>query len=348
MFVDIEASGCPNTCRHCSVEGRPPCGSLYSIEELSDVAKEWGSLIYLHEPTAHPEFPEIFAPDLVGDHYSSGWLPTCGFGIARHGNHTEILSRFRDLGFTDLSFTFHGLRDHHDWFTARRGSFDEAVMAARRSQAAGFRIHWQIFVDRRGLDDVEPFVRFARSETGKFPQIRVPWYEVNSRLWRYERLRPTLAQIRERGIDKLAEGARDDQDRPLNALAQAEELTWATWLSKWRQSDGSNEFTNPFEPDTWPPKPPFQWIAIQIRRNRSVYLDLKCAPSIRLGHLQEGRDELLRRLAHTQRPAFVDMTPEQVELSPDEEEELHPYGYSLRNKAIAIRSQKVRVDHRSR
>ena len=60
MFIGVEATGCPNVCRHCGVNGHPPHGSLYSMEDLYELSNEWGSLIYLHEPTAHPEFPEIF------------------------------------------------------------------------------------------------------------------------------------------------------------------------------------------------------------------------------------------------------------------------------------------------
>ena len=201
-------SGCPNACRHCSVDGRPPYGALYSLDELHELAAQWGSLIYLQEPTAHPEFPELLDPAVSGEEYASGSVPTCGFGIARREDHASLLGRLGELGFSELSFTLHGLRDHHDWFARRRGAFDDVLAATHRALACGFTIRWQIYVDGRGLHDVIPSVRRALRETGKPPAIGIPFHRITARLWRYEKLRPTLADIRERGLDRLSEKVR--------------------------------------------------------------------------------------------------------------------------------------------
>jgi hypothetical protein len=340
LFVDIEASGCPNACRHCSVDGRPPYGDFYSLDELRELARQWGSLIYLHEPTAHPLFPELFERTLTGDEYKSGWLPTCGFGIAKRRDYATVLKRLGELGIGSLSFTFHGLRDHHDWFAGRRGAFDDIIVATHRALEAGFSIQWQIYVDRPGLDDVVPFVSFALSEIGKQPVIGIPYHRVGARLWRYEKLRATLGDIRALKLHKLLDDVKD------NRLAEPERLTAAAWLSKWRHSPSADEFFNPFEPRSWPPKPPFEWLAIHIRRDRSVFFDPMCTPPIRLGHLGEGRDVLLHRLATTPAPGYVALDPEKVELSASEQEELHPTGFSLRNKVIAKRIRTAGVIHR--
>jgi hypothetical protein len=80
MYVDVEAAGCPDACRHCSANGRPPYGNFYSLDELRTIGDEWGPLVpYCHEPTAHPDFPEIYDPHIALDH--GGYLVTNGFGM---------------------------------------------------------------------------------------------------------------------------------------------------------------------------------------------------------------------------------------------------------------------------
>ena len=327
MFIDIEATGCPNACRHCGVDGRPPWGELYSLEELRGVAAEWGGLIYLHEPTAHPAFPEILDPEIASDY--AGYLPTCGFGIAQRDDYASVLARMRDLGFHTLSFALHGLREHHDWFAARRGAFDDIVVATQRAVNAGLKAGWQIFVDRQGLDDIPALVGMAIEETGQPPSLSIPYHRISPRMWRYERLRPTLEDIRDRGLDRMV----DDPKR--NRLTDPEALTGAAWLEKWKRSTDMKGFELPFEPSTWPPEPPFKWLAIHILRDRSVYLDPTCARPIRLGSLTDGKEALLQRLRGVQAPAHVDVAPGDVELTPTESVELHPAGYSLRGKMIA-------------
>jgi len=331
MFVDIEATGCPNMCRHCSVDGHPPYGTLYSIEELQELADEWGSLIYLHEPTAHPQFPDIFDRSLIGDEYSAGALPTCGFGIAGRDDHAAVLKRFRELGFSRLSFTFHGLRKHHDWFVGRRGAFHDLLTATRRATDSGFDAGWQIFIDRRGIDDVAPFLDLALRETGRYPGISLPYHKLSARLWRYEKLRPTLSDFTDRQLETLM------LQVGISEFAEPGRLTGAAWLAEWRRSPGSNSFMSPFEPSSWPPVPPFEWIQIVIARDRSVYMDPTCTPRIRLGHLSEGKDVLLRRLSTIPAPKHVDLDPKDVRLTDTEAEQLHAKAFSLRNLAMAKR-----------
>ena len=81
MYIDIEAAGCPNTCRHCSVDGHLPYGRLFTLDELRLIRSEWGPLTIRFEPTSHPDFPEVCGGDIAIDH--GGWLVSNGFGIAR-------------------------------------------------------------------------------------------------------------------------------------------------------------------------------------------------------------------------------------------------------------------------
>ena len=64
MPVYVEAAGCTNSCRHCGADGRPPHGAFYSLAELRELAQEWRPFCVYHEPSAHPDYPEVMAPDI--------------------------------------------------------------------------------------------------------------------------------------------------------------------------------------------------------------------------------------------------------------------------------------------
>jgi hypothetical protein len=327
VYVDVEAAGCPNTCRHCGVSGHYPYGSLYSLQELRAIRKEWGPLWVFYEPTAHPDFPETIDPSIEPD--LGGWLVTNGFGLARREDYPAVFQRLDELGIQRLSLSLHGLREHHDWFVCRQGAFGDIVTATRRAREAGFHPTWQVYLDRGGLDDVAPLVERTIEETGEPPAIDVPFHRVSNRLWRYERLRPTLQEIRERELHRLLEGSRK------NRLADPERLTAAAWLEVWRASPDDRDFRHPCEPPTWPPEASYEHLTIHIDRERRVYVDPECAPPIHLGHLSEGKEALLERLDRVHMPPYADLRPDEVKLDPAECEELHPIGYSLRYKEIS-------------
>ena len=43
MYIGVEASGCLNACKHCGVDGQASYGKFFTLQELRDIAKEWGS-----------------------------------------------------------------------------------------------------------------------------------------------------------------------------------------------------------------------------------------------------------------------------------------------------------------
>jgi len=267
MYVDIDVSGCPNTCRHCARDGRPPYGKLFSLDELYAIRDEWGPLVtYCYEPTAHPDFPDIYDPHIAVDH--GGYLITNGFGLTRRTDFPILFKRMHEIGIRTLRLTLHGLREHHDWFVRRKGAFDDILLATRRAKEAGFSPLWQVYVDRKGLDDVPALVELARQECQEDPfSIGIPWHRISKRLWQYEHYRPTLKDIQDRQLDKLV------HDPGKNRLANPETLTAAAWLKKWQQSPEADDFRHPFEPPTWPPQASFEMLSLYIRPDRKVYFD---------------------------------------------------------------------------
>jgi hypothetical protein len=327
MFIDIEAAGCPNTCRHCTALGHPPHGRHYTLEELRRISREWGPLTEFHEPTAHPDFPKTYDPSISTDH--GGSLVTCGYGIARREDYADVLEQLHEIGIERMHFTLHGLQEHHDWFVCRKGAFNDIATATRRAKKAGFQVSWKIYLDKKGLDGIESLVDIARKECGKPPTMSIPFSGVSKRLWRLERIRPTLTDIQRLQLHMLV----NDSKRQL--MPDPVSLTAASWLEKWKQSPDSDEFVGPFEPESWPPKPPFEWQAIRILRDRKVYLFPRCAPLIYLGELSEGKTVILERLGRLQAPEYAGISRDDVVFTQEELEELHPTGFSVRYKAIS-------------
>ncbi len=284
MPVYVEGAGCTNACRHCGAGGRPPHGAIYSADELRGLAATWGPLCLYHEASAHPDFPEVMDPNVVG---CERVLATNGFGLARAPDHEAILRRMRQFGFSGVSFTLHGLEKEHDWFVGRTGAYQDILCASARTIEAGFDIHWNIFLDRRNLADVPALAELYREAFGGSLHVGIPHHRVSPRMWRYEKLRPSLRDVRKwLPAELIAEISK----QPLG------DLTEESWLRSWRRAPDSSTFRHPFEPAAWPPSDPVESIALYITSDRTVELDPLCAPRVALGKLCEGRDVLLQRL----------------------------------------------------
>jgi hypothetical protein len=335
MFIDINAAGCSNTCRHCSADGCQPAGGWYSLAELRALKQAWGPLTIRFEPTAHPDFPAIYAADIASEH--GGWLVTNGFGLAQRADYREVLAQMGALGIHTAAFTLHGLSAHHDWFVCRPGAFDDLLLATRRAKAAGLTTTWQVFVDRRGLGDVPPLVDLAFKETGALPLLCLPYHRVGGRLRHYEALRPTLDEVVEHRLHTLF------ADPKKNYLAQPEALTAQVWLEQWRAAPDKDDFKHPYEPRSWPPTASYEMLSLRISRDRKVYFDPMCHAPIYLGQLTDGRAALVERLEALPLPAAAGLSPFDVTLAPGEQRQLHPSGFSLRYKEIAKRRQAADV-----
>lgn len=328
MLIYINAAGCANACRHCAVSGEPPYGGFYSLDELRSIVEEWGPVFPYLEQTAHPDFPEIVDPRIVGE--GNTILGTIGSGLAERDDYMAVFSRLRDFGYTDIFLTLHGLEEKHDWFVRRKGAFQTILKASRRAAEAGFWIIWTVFLDRRNLEDVPQLQALAKQEFG-IPSLylEVPRHRVSRRMWLYEELRPRLGDVQEllRGMD--AETWRGWlTNRPL------EELTESAWLDAWRREPNSDEFLGRRDLKSWPEPPRLETI-ISIDRHGQVYLDPQCGELIPLGTLSDGKDEILKRLQHVPAPPFSDMLPAEARLPDSDCDLLHPHGHSVRCKAIS-------------
>jgi len=327
MYVDINAAGCSDTCRHCSTDGHLPYGGLFSLDELRTIKSEWGALTIRYEPTTHPYFPEIYNSDIATEH--GGWLVTNGFGLAHRDDYRFVFEKMHAMGIHTVAFTLHGLQQHHDWFVCRKGAFYDILLATRRAKETGFSINWQIFVDSIGINDVPGLIDLALTECGELPSLSLPYHRVGGRLWHYEKIRLTLKDIEKHQLHKLI----DNPDK--NFFTEPKSLTSLAWLEKWIKSPASDDFKHPYEPRFWPPKSSYEMLSIRIERDRKIYFDPMCSSPIFLGKISDRKDVIIERLENLQKPLYSDLMPCDVKLSPDEQEQLHPIGFSLRYKEIS-------------
>ena len=190
MYVYINTAGCSDTCRHCAVDGHFPYGGFYSLDELRSIKNEWGALTILYEPTAHPNFPEIYNADIATGH--GGWLVTNGFGLAHRGDYRSVFEKMCAMDITTIAFTLHGLQKHHDWFVCKQGAFDDILLATRRAKEFGYSINWQIYVDKISAGNVPELIDLSIKEIGELPSLNIPYHRVGGRLWHYEKIRLTF------------------------------------------------------------------------------------------------------------------------------------------------------------
>jgi MoaA/NifB/PqqE/SkfB family radical SAM enzyme len=339
MYVDINAAGCSNICRHCSTDGLLPFGGFYSLDELRAIKNEWGALTIRYEPTAHPDFPEIYNPDIAVEH--GGWLVTNGFGLAHRGDYRLIFEKMLSMEIKAIAFTLHGLREHHNWFVGKLGAFDDILLATKRAKEFGFSVIWQVFVDKAGIGDLSELIELSVNMIGDLPSLTIPYHRVGGRLWHYEKLRLTLGDVEKYRLSQLIDNPKK------NIFINPERLTASSWLYQWANNpSASDEFKHPYEPRTWVLDVTYPMLSIRIDRNRKVYLDPMCNSPIFLGEIAEGKGAIIEKLERLSMPLFANLSPDEVKLSFDEQEQLHPSGFSLRYKEIAKKRFRKNAAHR--
>ena len=324
MIVYVEACGCTQACRHCAVDGKPPYGAFYALAELRALREEWGPLVPYYESTVHPEFPEIMYPKIMGE--GSNMLATNGFGLARRDDCKEIFQKLKGAGYWGLSLTLHGLKENHDLLVSHKGAVDDILTATRKAAEADFGVHWNFYLNRENLAEVPAVIELSKKELGGAPWIGIPSHRVSRRMWRYEKFRPSLREVR---------GALSDELIAQTWKQPLEEFTEESWLRAWRQSADGGDFRDHFESEEWPPAPPFERMALFFTREREVFIDPRCGPRILLGELVEGREELLSRLQGLPMPEGADLRAEDARLRERDAELLHSKGSSVRYKAIS-------------
>jgi hypothetical protein len=176
MAVIMDMAGCPNRCRHCWL-GHPP-NRRVSEDRLRWVVKQFRDWIRPGEkrPFAKPLTVMTWyrEPDYA-PHYRELWelekeLSDTGaakrfelLSIWRLARDEEYAQWARDIGTEVCQISFFGGEETTDYFTRRRGSFQDSLLATERLLEVGIRPRWQLFLNKRLLPELEAFVRLIQT-----------------------------------------------------------------------------------------------------------------------------------------------------------------------------------------
>ncbi len=173
----IVAAGCTQRCRHCSASASEAEPELLTLGQTKAVVNalrqenektpplyEHVSPGLLYEPMDHPDIVEIqrLFYELEPEAALVRTMATNGHRIATSPNWRELVAGLQRWGVERFQLTLHGLEEHHDWFTRRRGSYGEVMEAVRRLAAASARVLWVYFLDRLNVAELPQAMRAVR------------------------------------------------------------------------------------------------------------------------------------------------------------------------------------------
>ncbi len=338
--LELHVMGCPLACKHCKDMGHPPFGRLMTLEDVDSVLRQFESLgckltvLPYHEFTVYPEGPALMKrcgeiyPDALTD-----VLATNGHGIARRDDYQSLLQELADLGVKTFSYTTHGLPDRHDWFVGRPGAFQDIMTADDRADQAGFTSSFNIFLDRRNINDFLPLLDLLRKRKSlQYPDsiwICLPAYIPNDRLRKYEKtLRPTLSDLK-----PIEEPLRKFWDLPLD------QYTEAAWTKK--------ILADPLDPalNLIPPLDTSrQTLSLIVDANFDLYERGEFTfewPPIKHGNLKaEPLETLLDRIRQWQPPKIPDTSTLAKTYGNPDSQLIHKYATSVHLKWIDLHLQR--------
>lgn len=160
ITIALDMHGCPNRCKHCWL-GHSPNGRL-TIEDLRDVSELFRPYTdclevedWYREPDFADNYKEMYTlchnlSDVHADHYEliSVWR------IVRDPGYAKWLAL---LGLKAAQLTIFGDREKTDFYTGRKGAYDDILRAIEILLAHGISPRLQFFLNKDTLHEL-PFV----------------------------------------------------------------------------------------------------------------------------------------------------------------------------------------------
>lgn len=181
---------CGQNCKHCFTndklkENRPFEDVKYIIDAMAETLAEpaiteKAFLYFLDEMTLYPQVIELLSYCREKNVLPQPCLVTNGSGIAARQNGEEILEELKKCGVNGLMITIFGDEKYHDWFTGRKGSFQECIKATRMANAHGFWVAWNMYLTNENVDQL---VKVARMKGDSKCRFMVPYKSDNWQKW---------------------------------------------------------------------------------------------------------------------------------------------------------------------
>lgn len=171
IAISMDMAGCPNRCRHCWL-GHPP-NRRASVDTFRWVVKQFRDWIrpgqkqpfikaltamtWYREPDYAPNYRELWEleRELSDKGAAKRFELLSIWRLARDKSYAQWA---RDIGTEICQISFFGLEETTDYFTGRRGSFKDGLLATERLLEAGIRPRWQLFLNQRLIPELNAFV----------------------------------------------------------------------------------------------------------------------------------------------------------------------------------------------
>lgn len=171
IAVLMDMAGCPNRCRHCWL-GHPPNRRvpedtlLWVVDqfrswnrpgEQAPFAKPLTVMTWYREPDYAPNYRELWQLEKeLSDPGAAARFEL--LSIWRLARDKDYARWARDIGTEVCQISFFGLEENTDYFTQRRGSFRDSLLATERLLEVGIRPRWQLFLTERLIAELDAFV----------------------------------------------------------------------------------------------------------------------------------------------------------------------------------------------
>ncbi len=205
----VEVSGCPVTCLHCGVRGRPykpmPLADIaYMLTQANEFCAQTGTEFGpgtpypLHEVLHHPNAIEVIKLFNAYDAQASlvQGINTDGVSLALRDDWQAVLEAAKLLGTKLFFFAIHGVGEVHDRQVSRSGAYQALLLAVERVRTMGFRCECNVFLNKPNIPQFRQLVDTA-GEMGMekmYWDIAVPFPHPRTR--RYdERFRPEIDEL---------------------------------------------------------------------------------------------------------------------------------------------------------
>ena len=170
LGVMVDMAGCPNRCRHCWLGGHKN-GSMTKedFRSIAEQFKNWrdengtrisglGFWSWWREPDFRDDYRELWQleQELSSPGQAKRFELLSIWRLARDESYAKWAAT---LGPKACQVSFFGMEDATDWGINRKGAFKDSLIATERLINAGIAPRWQLFLTKRGLKDLDPFLR---------------------------------------------------------------------------------------------------------------------------------------------------------------------------------------------
>ncbi len=163
----LDMAGCPNRCKHCWL-GCTPNGRLnaddlrFVSEAFRPFAKQLEVVSWYREPDYLPEYKELWVleNELSTQRKVPHWELMSFWRAVRDENYVPWL---KSLGMKRCQLTLFGGKETTDYFTGRKGAYDEIIQSIELLLAAEIAPRLQVFINKSNVDKLFEVTELIRA-----------------------------------------------------------------------------------------------------------------------------------------------------------------------------------------